>query len=66
LSKRFALCLVLFALGAARAEAQPSATINRYCVTCHNQRLKTAKLELDKLDVTRPENDPLVWERAIR
>jgi len=53
-------------LVAARGEAQPSATINRYCVTCHNQRLKTAKLEFDKLDVTHPENDALVWERAIR
>ena len=69
MSKLSALCPLLFALsalGAARAEAQPSATINRYCVSCHNQRMKTAKLELDKLDVSRPENDPLVWERAIR
>ena len=48
------------------AAAEPSATVNRYCVTCHNQRLKTAKLELDKLDVAHPENDALVWERAIR
>jgi hypothetical protein len=53
-------------LVAARAESQPSVTINRYCVTCHNQRLKTAKLELDKLDLTHPEKDALTWERAIR
>ena len=47
--------------------AQPSqALINRYCVTCHNQRLKTAKLELDTLDLTHPEKDALAWERAIR
>src|SRR5665213_2599633 len=54
---------------ATTAQGQPNpqqALVNRYCVTCHNQRLKTAKLELDKLDVSRPENDPLVWERAIR
>jgi len=66
---RVAFCPLLFALCAARAGAQPSANqalINRYCVTCHNQRLKTAKLELDKLDVTHPENDARVWERAIR
>src|SRR6266496_6793935 len=61
-----ALSLLLFALCAARAEAQPSAVINRYCVTCHNQRLKTAKLELDTLDLTHPEKDALSWERAIR
>src|SRR6266853_5509745 len=62
----FALCPVLFALFAARVEAQPSAVVNRYCVTCHNQRLKTAKLELDTLDLTHPEKDALAWERAIR
>ena len=27
-------------------------TLNRYCVTCHNSRLKTARLELDSLDVS--------------
>ena len=66
----FALCPLLFALFAARAEAQTSdpnqALVNRYCVTCHNQRLKTAKLELDTLDLTHPEKDALAWERAIR
>jgi hypothetical protein len=70
LSKLSAFCLLLFAFLAARAEAQTSAPnqalINRYCVTCHNQRLKTAKLELDALDLTHPEKDALAWERAIR
>jgi hypothetical protein len=69
LSKRSALCPLLsalVALFAARAEAQPSAVINRYCVTCHNQRLKTAKLALDTLDLAHPEKDALAWERAIR
>ena len=52
---------------AAQAQPQPSqALVNRYCVTCHNQRLKTAKLELDRLDLTHPEKDALAWERAIR
>jgi mono/diheme cytochrome c family protein len=42
------------------------ALVDRYCVTCHNQRLKTAKLELDALDLAHPEKDALMWERAIR
>src|SRR6476469_5475593 len=42
------------------------ALIDRYCVTCHNQRLKTAKLEIDTLDLAHPEKDALTWERAIR
>ena len=36
--------------GAARAQtpsANYSAVINQYCVTCHNQRAKTAGLTLD-------------------
>jgi len=42
------------------------ALITRYCVTCHNQRLKTANLALDTLPLTHPEQDAVVWERAIR
>ena len=42
------------------------ALINRYCITCHNQKLRTAKLALDVLDLTHPEKDALTWERAIR
>jgi mono/diheme cytochrome c family protein len=42
------------------------ALINRYCATCHNQKLKTAKLALDALDLAHPEKDALIWERAIR
>jgi hypothetical protein len=65
------LAIVGLVLSPAAAGAQTSANpnqalINRYCITCHNQRLKTAKLELDKLDVTHPEKDALVWERAVR
>ena len=51
----------------APAAADPNrALVNRYCVGCHNQRLKTAKLELDVLDLAHPEKDALTWERAIR
>jgi mono/diheme cytochrome c family protein len=51
----------------ATAAADPNrALVNQYCVGCHNQRLKTAKLELDVLDLTHPEKDALTWERVIR
>ena len=67
-----AIALVLVAAGAdAQSTAKPPANphralVDRYCVTCHNQRLKTAKLELDTLDLAHPEKDALAWERAIR
>jgi hypothetical protein len=60
-------------LAAPQETAKPAAVtdpnkalVNRYCVGCHNQRLKTANLELDVLDITHPEKNALVWERAIR
>src|SRR5689334_2629234 len=63
--------LLVSALPMAAQQTAPAANpnqalINRYCVTCHNQRLKTAQLELDKLDLAHPEKDALTWERAIR
>src|SRR6266852_3955758 len=53
--------------GAATPGVNPNqALINRYCTNCHNQKLKTAKLSLDTLDLTHPEKNALTWERAIR
>lgn len=37
----------------ASAASSPRATITHYCVTCHNDRLKTAGLTLSALDVDR-------------
>src|SRR6266851_5263817 len=33
------------------ASTAPRAVVNRYCVTCHNQKAKTAGLMLDKADI---------------
>src|SRR5262245_55290988 len=41
------------------------AMLDTYCVTCHNQRLKTAGLTLDSADVTSPHENPEIWERVI-
>ncbi len=55
------------ALAGSKPGVDPNqALINRYCTTCHNQKLRTAKLALDVLDLTHPEKDALTWERAIR
>src|SRR3954466_13723505 len=39
--------------------------LNSYCVTCHNQRLKTGGLVLDTLDVTNVATDAATWEKAV-
>ena len=51
----------------ARAIPPPAAkaVLDTYCVTCHNQRLRTAGLALDKLDVSRPGANAEVWEQVI-
>ena len=45
--------------------AAPRAVFDKYCVTCHNQKLRTAGLALDTLDVTNPSANPEVWEKVI-
>src|ERR1700681_678140 len=42
------------------------ALLNRYCVTCHNEKLKTAGLLLDKADVEHVSADAEVWEKVIK
>ena len=39
--------------------------LDTYCITCHNQRTRTAGLALDTVDVTSPQANPDVWERVI-
>jgi mono/diheme cytochrome c family protein len=46
--------------------ALPSkAFVDTYCATCHNQRLKTAGLVFDALDVTNVAADAPAWEKVI-
>ena len=68
-------CLLGFLLfGVALAPAQqPAPTdtsqrafLNRYCITCHNEKLKTAGLMLDKTDVDNVGVAPDVWEKVVR
>ena len=49
----------------APAPLAPRALLDRYCVTCHNQRLQTGGLALDTLDVSRVGGAPDVWERVV-
>ncbi len=42
------------------------ALIDQYCVVCHNQRLKTAGLTLDALDLAQIHDHAEVWEKVVR
>jgi hypothetical protein len=50
---------------AAPAPATPRAVLDTYCVTCHNQQLRTAGLELDTLNLSAPGSNAEVWEKVI-
>ncbi len=39
--------------------------VNKYCVTCHNQKLKTANLMLDRADTAQVANSAEAWEKVI-
>jgi len=54
------------AAAAPAAGADHKAVLQRYCVTCHNERLRTAGVALDGLDVAHPEARPDVWEKVIQ
>ncbi len=57
-------------LQTARAQPVPAASeralLDQYCVPCHNQRLKTAGLMLDQLDIARMHDHADVWEKVVR
>src|SRR5436190_7015900 len=48
------------------AAATPAATIQKYCVPCHSDRLKTGGLSLEGVDVTTPSAHADIWEKVIR
>ena len=42
------------------------AVLDRYCVTCHNERLLTGNLALDGIDVEHVGADAEVWEKVLQ
>ena len=54
------------AASAANASINPRAVVDRYCVTCHNQRTKTSDLALDGVDITTPSAHGEIWENVVR
>src|SRR5438046_1052989 len=44
----------------------PRAVLDKYCVTCHNERLRTANLTLDKMDLNLVGANAEVWEKVVR
>ena len=48
------------------APIAPRALLDTYCVTCHNQRTKTAGLMFDTMDLAKLPEHGDVWEKTVR
>jgi len=48
-----------------QAGSSQRALLNKYCVTCHNERLHTAGISLDKADVSNVGASADVWEKVV-
>ena len=51
---------------AAADAASAQALVDRYCITCHNARLRTADLALDEADLADVRVHAEVWEEVLR
>jgi hypothetical protein len=62
--------LAMFFIPNAWGDASPVAfqkvLVNKYCVGCHNKKLKTGSLSLDGLDLNQVGSDTEVWEKVLR
>src|SRR5947207_15765483 len=48
------------------AGSAPRALVNRYCVSCHSERVKSGGLALDTADVDHLDQNAVVWEKVVR
>ncbi|MCH7978609.1 MAG: hypothetical protein IH935_06485, partial [Acidobacteria bacterium] len=46
--------------------APQRAILDQYCVTCHNEKLKTAGLMLDRMNLGEVSENASVWEKVVR
>jgi hypothetical protein len=65
-SSRLAAAGLQSASPARSGASEVRAQLDRYCVSCHNQRLKTAGLELDRLDPGVVRQNAGTWEKVVR
>ena len=49
-----------------RFNSSPRGVIDKYCVSCHNQQMRTAGLALDALDLAKVPESAQVWEQVVR
>ncbi len=61
----FALLVMSTVVAKASTDNPARELVNKYCVSCHNDKLKTAGLSLDRADAEHPSNSQEIWENVI-
>ncbi len=61
-----ALAAALFLSAPVQCHAQQRQFLDRYCASCHNERVKNGGLSLDHATLPRPESQPELWEKVVR
>src|SRR5437764_86977 len=60
---------VLLALAVTSFQGQQTAPdkalVDRYCIGCHSERLKSGNLVLEKLDAEHASEHPEIWEKVV-
>ncbi len=63
---QFPLAVAVVAASSAWGQIAPQSLLNQYCITCHNQKLNTGGLALDKLELEHVGSDAETWEKVVR
>src|SRR5215475_12399296 len=58
--------IFLISAGLAFGQNTPRALLDKYCVTCHNDRAKTGGLTLEKIDPAHVAQNTEIWEKVVR
>jgi mono/diheme cytochrome c family protein len=61
----FAASIYLQAQAVSAGAADTQQLLQRYCISCHNTRVKTAALALDAVDLQNVAAQPQVWEKVV-
>ena len=57
---------VLFLAGIASGASSEQATLNRYCLGCHNGKVKTGGFSLEGMMAENAARHPDAWEKVVR
>ena len=65
-SRKSLLALVFAAFLGSAAAQDFHAVLNQYCVSCHNEKLKTAGLMLDRMQTQKIGDNEAAWEKVVK